>query len=269
MNRLEKKLKKLKATGRKALISYITAGYPNIGSTKKIVSCLESSGTDIIELGLPFSDPIADGPVIQHSSHKALERGMTPQIILQIISRIRKTSQIPLIIMTYLNPVYRYGVERFFADASKAGLDGMIIPDITPEEGRVIINLSKKYNISVIFLITPTTVKSRQGFILEKSRGFVYVVSITGVTGPRKEFHPSIIQFLKEIRRKTKKPLMLGFGISHPQQLKKVKNLVDGVIIGSAIVKITGKPTQSAINEALKRFLKPFRAELDRRTNGN
>ncbi|MBU0951971.1 MAG: tryptophan synthase subunit alpha [Elusimicrobia bacterium] len=269
MNRLENKLHQLKRQNKKALISYMTAGYPDIKSTEKIVSYLEKYGSDIIELGLPFSDPIADGPVIQNSSFKALQKGMTAKLILKIISNIRKRTQIPIIIMTYLNPVHRYGPEKFFADAKQAGVDGLIIPDITPEEGRFIINLSKKYNISVIFLITPTTAKSRQSFILNKSRGFVYVVSITGVTGSKKQFHPAIIKFIKEIRRKTHKPLMLGFGISAAGQVSNIKKLVNGIIIGSAIVKITGESKASELENNLSKFLTPFRKELGGEPHGN
>ncbi|OGS20139.1 MAG: tryptophan synthase subunit alpha [Elusimicrobia bacterium RIFOXYA2_FULL_39_19] len=263
-NNLEIKLDSLKKANRKALICYITAGHPDLNTSEKIIEYLYESGTDIVEIGLPFSDPIADGPVIQASSHKALLKGVNTDKIFTLVSKVTKKTAMPVIIMTYLNPVFKYGIERFFKAAQTAGVSGLIVPDATPESAGIFEKTARKYNISVIYLLAPTTVKNRQKLIINRSTGFVYIVSLTGVTGPRSKFDGSIENFVKGLKKQTKKPLMLGFGISNPQQIKSIKKSIDGIIIGSALIKAIENSNKNTLKSNIDKFIKPFRRELDR-----
>ncbi|MDO8536048.1 MAG: tryptophan synthase subunit alpha [Candidatus Omnitrophota bacterium] len=238
MNRIDKKFKELKLRKRKAFIAYITAGDPDLFLTKRIVSSLETSGVDIIELGIPFSDPIADGPTIQAASHRALAGGVTLKKIFLMMGTLRKVTQIPIIFMTYYNPVLRYGIKKFVADCSLKGVDGVIIPDLPIEEAKPLMSYAGKMDISVIFLAAPTSTRKRIGMIVKRSRGFIYYVSLTGVTGTRRDLPAEVISNVRMIKYMTTKPVAVGFGISTPIQARKMAEAADGVIIGSAIVKI-------------------------------
>ncbi|MDI6640997.1 MAG: tryptophan synthase subunit alpha, partial [Elusimicrobiota bacterium] len=187
MNRLREKFVQLKKENRKALVCFLTAGFPDLKITEKIITILESCGTDIIELGVPFSDPIADGQIIQYTSFQALKNKISLKKILQFIKKIRLNSQMPIVIMSYLNPIHNYGLEKFFKDGKSYGVDGLIIPDLIPEEGKIIENFSYKYHLPIIYLLSTTTSEVRQKLIFNKSKEFVYVVSVTGVTGPREK----------------------------------------------------------------------------------
>jgi tryptophan synthase alpha chain len=238
MNRVEKKFRELKKFGKKAFIAYITAGDPGINMTKKIVLALEGSGADVIELGIPFSDPLADGPTIQAASHRALLKGANLKKIFALVADLRKVTEIPLVFMTYYNPVLRYGIDDFIMDCRKSGVDGVIVPDLPFEEAGDLIKLSKEHGIATIFLVAPTSTKDRMANIVKRSSGFIYYVSLTGVTGARVKLPPEVMSNIRVIKSVTDKPVAVGFGISTPAQARKVSTVADGVIVGSAIVKI-------------------------------
>jgi tryptophan synthase alpha chain len=241
MNRIDKKFKALKKQKRKALIAYVTAGDPNLFMTKKIVVALEGAGVDIIELGIPFSDPLADGPTIQAASHRALLKGITLKKIFTAVKDLRKATEIPVVFMTYYNPVLRYGIQNFVKNCKQTGVDGVIIPDLPFEEASDLVKYSKKTGLATIFLVAPTSTKDRIRNIVKNSTGFIYYVSLTGVTGARSKLPAEVTSNVRSIKSLTKKPVAVGFGISSSQQVRNISKVADGVIVGSAIVKIIGK----------------------------
>jgi len=239
MNRIRKTFEKIGKENRSALIAYITAGDPDFGTTKKLVLALEESGADIIELGIPFSDPIADGPMIQKASQRALEKGTRLKDVITLVKELRKQTEIPLVFMTYYNPVLQYGISKFVQDAVHAGLDGVIVPDLPPEEAQDLITAARKTGLDTIFLLAPTSTAKRIKLVAENSSGFVYYVSLTGVTGARKQVATDVAASIKKIKRFTDKPVAIGFGISNAAQVRQVVNGgADGVIVGSAIVNL-------------------------------
>ena len=246
MNRIDRKFKELKAQKKKAFIAYLTAGDPDLSATRKMVSSLERSGVDIIELGVPFSDPIADGPTIQAASHRALAGGVTLKKIFSMTGDLRKATQMPIAFMTYYNPVLRYGIKKFIRDCSLKGVDGVIIPDLPLEEAEPLMRYAREKNISTIFLAAPTSTRKRIGMIAEKSRGFIYYVSLTGVTGARRDLPPEVIANVKMVKSMTDKPVAVGFGISSAGQARDIAKVADGVIVGSAIVKIIAENQKNA-----------------------
>ncbi|RKY32970.1 MAG: tryptophan synthase subunit alpha [Candidatus Omnitrophota bacterium] len=237
MNRIDKKFKALKKAKKKAFIIFITAGFPDLKTTEKLILSLGDSAADILELGVPFSDPLADGPIIQESSQAALKKGTNLNRILNLVKKVRKHTQVPICLMTYYNPIYCFGEEKFIKAASQAGVDGVIIPDLPPEEAGEFIKTANKSGLHNICFLSPTSAKERVGYISNKAKGFIYYVSLTGVTGPRKALPKDLISHLKSIRRKIKKPLCVGFGISAPAQVRQIQKVADGAIVGSAIVK--------------------------------
>ena len=237
MNRIEAKFRELKRKKQKALIAFITAGYPSLGITEKLASALASAGVDIVELGVPFSDPMADGPVIQEASQFALKKQVNLRRILAAVRNIRKVTSVPLCLMTYYNPVFSFGEEKFIKMASSAGVDGVIIPDLPPEEGSVLAHLSRQYNIDLVNFIAPTTSIARIKYIGRISRGFIYYVSLKGVTGARKNLPEGLSRHIRKVKKHVALPLCVGFGISTPLQVREVSKAADGVIVGSAIVK--------------------------------
>lgn len=243
MNRITQKFIELRAAKKKAFIAFITAGDPNLTVTEKLVLAFEHSGVDIVELGVPFSDPLADGPTIQASSQRALQKGVTLSKILDTVSRIRRKSQIPLILMTYYNPIFHFGEERFVRSAKAAGVDGVIIPDLPPEEAGNLLKAAKKNNLAVIFFLSPTTTKERMKKNIQASSGFIYYVSLTGVTGARKALPQDVIRNVQLAKSLTNKPICVGFGISKPAQVQSLAGIADGVIVGSAIVNEIRKNT--------------------------
>ncbi|MCM8795158.1 MAG: tryptophan synthase subunit alpha [Candidatus Omnitrophica bacterium] len=237
MNRIEEKFKTLKENNQKAFIAFITAGYPNLGTTKRLVLEFSRVGVDIVELGVPFSDPMADGPIIQESSQVALENKINLNVILNFVKTLRKSTDIPICLMSYYNPIFCFGEERFVKRAKEVGVDGVVIPDLPPEEGRNFIKLSHQHNLDVICFISPTTSLKRAKYNSRISRGFIYYVSLTGVTGPRQKLSPDIKEHLYELKKITSKPICVGFGVANPRQVKEIYTVADGVIVGSAIIK--------------------------------
>ena len=237
MNRIDKTFKKLKETGRKAFIPYIMAGDPDLEKTMERVLLLEDCGADIVELGVPFSDPVADGPTIQRAAERALKAGASLKKMLAFMRDLRKRSQLPIIFMSYYNPIFKYGEETFVADASDAGVDGLIIPDLPPEEAGTLIRCCRSKELDTIFLVAPTSTEQRMKKILAASRGFIYYVSMTGITGTKLSLEEHFRNHVGRLREMAGKPVAVGFGISTPEDAANMAAVADGVIVGSAIVK--------------------------------
>jgi tryptophan synthase alpha chain len=231
----------LRQKGKKAFIPYIMAGYPSEEDTIKITGLLEECGADIMELGVPFTDPLADGPVIQAASEEALKNGMNLKKVLLLVERIKRQFSIPVILMTYYNPVFKYGEEKFVRDAINAGVSGVIIPDLPPDEAHSLKRHARKTGLDTIFLAAPTSTPERLRLIAKASTGFIYYVSITGITGSKLILDGSQRYIIDTLRKLTDKPVATGFGVSTPEEAKAVAAFSDGVIVGSSIVKrLTG-----------------------------
>ena len=261
--RLQHRLEEIRRRGRKALSLFVTAGYPSIRETVPLVLGLAESGADVIELGIPFSDPVADGPTIQHSSEVALRNGVTLGKTLEFCRRIRARSDVPLVLMGYSNPIFAYGLTPFLAHCSEIGVDGTIIADLPPEESEVYVRTAEKMSLAAVFLAAPTTTPGRLARLDEISTGFLYCVSITGVTGERGGIAGHALEFLRRARATVKKnPLLVGFGISTPEDASRIARMSDGVVIGSALIKAlqngSGKPLDRA-----RKFTRSLRRALD------
>ena len=235
-NRIEKKFQELKAEKKKAFIAFLTAGDPNLKTTTQLIPALEKAGVDILELGVPFSDPMADGPVIQKSSERALAAGTTLKKILAVVKEARKKSSLPILLMGYYNPILTFGVEKFFTAARQAGVDGALIVDLPPEEGELARQAAQKEGVSLIFLLAPTSNDDRIRRVTSKGSGFIYYVSLTGITGASLSTQLDKQKALKNLKRNSKLPVCVGFGIKKPEQAKAVAKLADGVVVGSALV---------------------------------
>ncbi|MFC1703833.1 tryptophan synthase subunit alpha [Candidatus Omnitrophota bacterium] len=262
-NRIDKKFKQLKARRKKAFVAFITAGDPTLSVTKQLVRAFDAQGVDIIELGVAFSDPLADGPTIQAASQRALKHKVNLAKIISLVKEIRKTTQVPIVLMTYYNPVFKFGEKRFITQASRAGVDGVIIPDLPPEEAKDIICETRKYNIATIFFLSPTSTRGRISMITKASTGFIYYVSLTGVTGARKAISGDIVKNIRLIKRSTRKPVCVGFGISTSRHVAQVSRIADGVIVGSAIVKQIEKNIgRKDLVKRVSKFVKNLSAPL-------
>lgn len=238
----------------KAFIPFITCGDPNLEVTEQIVYAMETAGADLIELGIPFSDPTAEGPVIQEANLRALSGGVTTDKIFAMVEKIRKNSQIPLVFMTYANVVYSYGTERFVKKAVEIGMDGLILPDVPFEEKEEFDSVCRNYGLDLISLIAPTS-HERIRMIAKEAKGFVYCVSSLGVTGMRSEITTDVGAMVKLVKETKEIPCAVGFGISTPEQAAKMANLSDGAIVGSAIVKLCKEYGEDA-PEHIKAYVK-------------
>jgi tryptophan synthase alpha chain len=246
--------------GHKALIPYLTIGYPHIEATLKAVPLLIENGADIIELGIPFSDPIADGATIQESSYQALQNGITTVTCLDIAKKLREQTQTPLVFMTYFNPVFNYGLDRFCHACVDSGVDGLIIPDLPPEEGESLECSASESGINLIYLLSPTSTPERIQIVAEKSRGYIYLVSVAGVTGARNDLPDGTSAFISRVRKVAKQPLCVGFGISTPLQAKQISQVADGVIVGSKLIQLM--KTDLTLNQ-LRTFIRELREAID------
>ena len=247
--------------GYKALIAYITAGYPDPEATVKIATTLAEGGCDIIELGIPFSDPLADGATIQKASYQALKKGITPDACLEITAEIRKNIDTPLVFMTYYNPVLNYGLKDFCKSCVKVGINGLIVPDLPPEEGLELETITRKEDLDLIYLLAPTSTESRINIVASSSRGFIYLVSLTGVTGARNTMSPELADFVMRVREITDLPLCVGFGISKIEHARQAAALADGVIIGSRLIELIEEDSKLT---SLRTFINGVREALDR-----
>jgi len=238
MTRLSDRLAALKTRGEKALVCYTVAGDPSLERTPEIVRALDSAGVDAIELGVPFSDPLADGPSIQAASQRALAQGSSVAKTFEAVRAIRRESQIPLILMTYFNPTLRYGTERFARDAAAAGVDGVIQTDLTPEEADDWITAARACGLDTVFLLAPTSTDARIELVSRISTGFVYCVSRTGVTGARDDIPAELPDLVRRVKKRTDLPVCVGFGVSKPEHVRRISAFADGVVVGSALVDI-------------------------------
>ena len=236
MSRIDDRFKSL--NGKKALVAFFTAGDPDLSASKDIFSVIEKAGADIIELGVPFSDPLADGPVIQASAHRSLQNGTTLGKIIELVKDIRSQSQLPIVLMSSFNPVFVYGQAKFVEDAVNAGADGVILPDLPPEEAGKYLGFANAKSLDTIFLLAPTSTPDRIQMVGEASKGFIYYVSLTGTTGTKEALAKNLEEKVSAIKNEVKLPVLVGFGISGPEQAKEAGQCSDGVIIGSAIVKL-------------------------------
>ena len=260
-NRIDIRFNELKKKNQKALVTFITSGDPNQNLSKKILNVLRLSKIDIIEIGFPFSDPMADGPTIQKSSQRAIISGSNLESTFKLVEDFRtKDKHIPIILMGYFNPIFQYGLENFFRECSRVGIDGLIVVDLPPEENEYIQKFTKKFNIHNIRLLTPTTDEKRLKNILTHTKGFLYYVSVMGITGTKKPSLDKVKKSVKKIKRLSNLPVCVGFGISNKNQVRNVNEFADGCVVGSAIVKHIenfdeGKTTESRMLENISDFL--------------
>ena len=236
MTRIGRRFERLRAEDKKAFVAFLTAGDPSLDRTVELALALDEAGVDVLELGVPFSDPLADGPVIQRSSDRALSRGVTLARVLDAVGEIRKRSDLPLLLFSYMNPLHRYGLERLARDAVAVGVDGALVTDLPPEEASDWLTAARQADLDTVFLAAPTSPDSRIRGVAEASRGFVYAVSRTGVTGERQSLSDEAKPLLQRIRALTSVPVVLGFGLSTPEQVAAAAEVSDGVVVGSALV---------------------------------
>ena len=237
MSRLEATFGRLKAEGGKALITYIMAGDPSLQETEQLVVELERAGTDVIELGVPFSDPIADGPVIQQAADRALKGGTSLRRILASVARVRGMTQVPIVLMAYYNTIHAFGAEDFCRDAVKAGVDGLIVPDMPPDEAGPLQGPAREAGLNLIFLLAPTSTPARRSMVAKQSEGFLYYVSLTGITGAQLRDVADVGDNVAKIRKRSRVPIAVGFGVATPEDAARVAAVADGVIVGSALVR--------------------------------
>lgn len=254
MSRISDTFARCRAQGSKALVTFITAGDPNLAATEELIPLLERNGADIIELGVPFSDPMADGPTIQLASERALAAGTTLDKILATVKAVRRRTQVPIILMGYYNPLLNYGLERFASDAAAAGVDGVLVVDLPPEEADELQSCTDRHGLDLIFLLTPTSDAARLRKVTRRARGFIYYVSVTGVTGARRDVERSIGANVAAIKAQTAVPVVVGFGVSTPEQAAEVAAAGDGVVVGSAIVKLFEQHRDTALQSAVGEF---------------
>ena len=245
MNRIEERFARLQREGKKAFIVYIGAGDPNLAATRQLALAFDQAGVDILELGVPFSDPLADGLVNQLAAQRGLESGTTPPRLLECVAAIRKQSQIPLVLYIYFNLIHRVGMERFIRDAAKAGVDGLLVLDLPPEESDNYESLMRGAALCHIYLVAPTTPEERIELIVKRGAGFIYYISREGVTGMQTKVASNLAEQVAKIRAHTSLPVAVGFGISNPEQAKLVAREADGAVVGSAVVNQIAQHGQS------------------------
>jgi len=265
---IKQKFDELQAQGKKAFIAYIPYGFPTIKQTKDILLTLQTCGVDIIELGIPFSDPVADGPVIQEAASIALKNGANTKNLFVTVNKIKKDIKIPLALMTYYNPIFRFGVEKFFKSMNAAGVSGILTVDLPIDEAREYIKKAKKYKIETVFFITPVTPLSRAKKIIKATQGFIYYISVTGTTGVREIAYGSLANHIKQLKKETALPICVGFGVHTKEQFANIFKFSDGAIIGSAIVKfIKENHSKHDFLDKLKKYVKSLKPGDSQKTD--
>ncbi len=262
VNRIDTVFKQLKDNKRSALMPYLMAGYPGIETSLKLLISVSKAGADLIEFGIPYSDPLADGPTIQAASEAALMTGINTDIAFDLVKKAREEIETPIAVMTYYNAIYRYGLERFARNAAESGVDGVICPDLPPEEAAPWSEAAVQYGLANITFASPTSTGERLKKVADAARGFIYCVSLTGVTGARTNLPSNLTDFIGRVRKVTDKPLAVGFGISQPEQAKQVAGIADGVIIGSALVSLIGADLETC-TEAAAAYISKIRGAMD------
>jgi tryptophan synthase alpha chain len=238
MSRIDTTFRRLRKSGEIALVPYLTVGYPTLEITRQLLPVIGRQGADLIELGIPFSDPLADGATVQRAYHAALENGVTVADCLSVAADARRSNEVPLLFMSYYNPIHTYGLKRFATDCAQAGIDGLIIPDLPPEEAAPIKAECQSAGIDLIFLLAPTSTDDRVKMVAELASGFIYCVSLTGVTGARHDLGEAAGELVARVRQYTDLPLVVGFGISTPEQVAQVGRIADGAVVGSALINL-------------------------------
>jgi tryptophan synthase alpha chain len=265
MSRIAERFAALRARGERALIPFVTAGDPDLGTTEALVLALEEAGADLLELGVPFSDPIADGPTIQRASQRALAQGTSLRRVLELVKRLRSRTELPLLLMGYANPFLAMGERAFAAAAKEAGVDGVIVPDLPPEEGRGLYAACADAGVDAVLLAAPTTTPARLALLAEHTRGFLYFVSLTGVTGARASVAADLEERVRSARERCALPVCVGFGVSTPEHAAEVGRYADGVVVGGALVdRIEGARTPDEAVDAAARFVASLKAPLRR-----
>lgn len=256
MSALEKKFQQLKEKGQTAFIPFLTAGYPDKETSFQLIKVLASQGADVLELGIPYSDPLADGPVLQKASETALKHGMKVKDVFALVAKAKEEIEIPIVLLVYYNVIFRYGLEKFIQEAKEAGVAGLVVPDLPPEEAGPLQAEGAKAGVDIVSLVAITSTPERIKKIADCSRGFIYGVSLTGVTGVRSELAAGLAEWVKMLHTYTDKPIAIGFGISTPEQAAQVAGLAEGVIVGSAIIKkITENIEQKNLLELVGNFV--------------
>ncbi len=238
MSRIAETFAKLRSRHRRAFVPFLVAGDPDVATSALAIDVLTQAGADLLELGIPFSDPIADGPINQRAAQRALAGGVTPSTVLELVHQARRRSDLPVVLLSYYNPVLQYGLSRFCTDAVAAGVDGLVIPDLPADEGDELIAAARPVALDTIFLLAPTSTTERIRLVAERASGFIYCVSIRGVTGVRDAVDEAVAALVRRIRAATALPICVGFGVSTPQQARHVAEFADGVIVGSALVSV-------------------------------
>jgi tryptophan synthase alpha chain len=262
-SRIDATFEQLRAKGERALVAYLMAGDPSLADTERLIIEAERRGADLIELGVPFSDPLADGPVIQRADVRALAAGTSLPRVLEMVAALRTRVRLPLVLMTYYNPILAFGLKGFARTAVEAGIDGVIVPDLPHEEAEPLRAEAEPAGLDMIYMVAPTSTPARVKTIARLSRGFIYVVSLTGVTGARRELPPDLDAQMRTLRLVTTKPLCVGFGVSTPEQVAVVGRVADGVAVGSAIVRtIEEHAGTSALVHKVGDFIASLKAPL-------
>lgn len=235
--RVTRLFERTRAEGRAAMMPFITASYPELDSTTSMIRALVDGGGDLIELGMPFSDPIADGPTVQRAGQRALDNGFVPALGFEAVSELRAQGvDTPILFMGYYNPVHAYGLEAYVAECARVGVDGLIIPDLPPEESDQLLEACARHGVHLIYLLAPTSTPERVDAVLQRANGFIYLVAVTGITGARSELQTGLADYVARVRRHTSLPLAIGFGISTREHVVAVEKLADGVIVASALI---------------------------------
>lgn len=264
MTSISEAFENCRTQSRKALIPFLTAGFPKGELFVTLLKEFIEAGVDLLEVGIPFSDPLADGRSIQYSSQKALENGINIEKTFEFLDAWDKIHKIPLILMSYYNLILSYGVSRFAKKAKQTGVSGLIIPDMIPEEGGLVERFCQRNELDLIYLLAPTSNSQRRKRIIKSSRGFVYLVSVTGVTGERKKLPTYLNSWIRQVKKESELPVCVGFGISNPQQAKSIAQVADGVIVGSAIIEIIRNQTSSRqIVQKTKKFIHDLRERMN------
>ena len=264
-NRITTLFNEKRKKGEKALILFLTAGYPDRATFEQIVPILEESGCDILEVGVPFSDPIADGPTIQRSSEHVLKQGVNLKEIIEMLRRLRKHVSMPFVLFSSINPLVKYGLDKLIPAAREAGVDGILCPDLPPEEATDLLQLCQKYSMSIIFLIAPTTQPERRRYIAEHTRGFIYYVSLKGVTGARKSMSADLAVRIKDLKAISELPVVVGFGISSKEHTHTVALAgADGAVVGSALINLIDQNSTSPdLMDTIRVYIAELRQGLD------
>lgn len=259
MSRIAATFDRLRGEHRQALVPFVVAGDPDLATTGQVVSALIRAGADMIELGVPFSDPVADGPINQRAYQRALGGGVTVPNVIEAVARARPT--VPVVLLSYYNPIMQYGVERFCADAGRAGVDGVVIPDLPADEADELVTAARQVGLDTIFLLAPTSTDARIRVVAGRSSGFIYGVSVTGVTGVRDRLPEEIRDLVARIKKVTRLPVCVGFGVSTPEQARRVAEIADGVIVGSALVSLLEQSGDRVAR--LEQFVRELRRAID------